>query len=61
MQILTPKQWVEAYDPRGWIRGTLEEAEEEGDPVGGPAVTTNLDAQVWSLRHWDTNLAAYIS
>jgi hypothetical protein len=32
----------EAADPSGWIREKLGEAE-EGDPVGGPAVSTNLD------------------
>jgi hypothetical protein len=26
----------------GWIRERLEEAEEEGNPIGTPAVTTNL-------------------
>ena len=38
-----PKQWTEAFDPRGSIREKLEEAEEEGDPVGGSAVSINLD------------------
>jgi hypothetical protein len=36
---------TEAADPWGWIRGKLEEAEEEGDPVGEPAVSINLDPQ----------------
>jgi hypothetical protein len=35
---------TEATDPCDWIRGKLEEAEEEGDPIGGPAVSINLDA-----------------
>jgi hypothetical protein len=35
------------------------EAEEEGDAVEGPAVSTNLDPQ--DLRHWATNQAAYTS
>jgi hypothetical protein len=43
MQTFTPKQWTEAADPCGWIRGKLEEAEEEGDSVGEPAVSINLD------------------
>jgi hypothetical protein len=29
--------------PYGWIREKLEEAEEEGDLVGGPAVSNNPD------------------
>jgi hypothetical protein len=43
MQIFAPNQRTEAADPCGWIREKLEEAEEEGDPVGGPAVSINLD------------------
>jgi hypothetical protein len=43
MQILAPTQWTEASDHCGWIRGRLKEAEEEGDLVGGPAVSINLD------------------
>ena len=43
MQIFIPIQWTEASDPCGWIREKLEEAEKEGDPVGGPAVSINLD------------------
>jgi hypothetical protein len=40
MQIFAPSQWTEAADPSGWIRGKLEEAEEKGNPVGRPAVST---------------------
>jgi hypothetical protein len=30
----------------------IEEAEEKGDPVGGPAVSTNLDPEIsQSLSH----------
>jgi len=29
-------------DPCGWIREKLEEAEEEGNPIGRPAASTNL-------------------
>ena len=45
MQIFAPNQWTEATDPCGWIRENLEEAEEEEeeDPVGGPAVSINLN------------------
>jgi hypothetical protein len=47
MQIFAPNQWTEAADPCGWIREKLQETEEEGNPVGGPAVTINLDP--WDL------------
>jgi hypothetical protein len=40
MQIFTLNQWTEATDPCGRIRGKLEEAEEESNPVGGPVVST---------------------
>jgi hypothetical protein len=43
MQIFAPNQRTEAADPCGLIREKLEEAEEEGDPVGGPAVSINQD------------------
>jgi hypothetical protein len=43
MQMFTPKQWTEAADPCGWIREKLEA--EEGDPIGKPAVSTNLNSQ----------------
>jgi hypothetical protein len=45
VQILTSNQWTEVGDPCDWIRERLEEAEEEGDPIGRPAVSTNLDPQ----------------
>jgi hypothetical protein len=58
-QMLIPKQWTEVGDPCGWIREKLEEAE-EGNPIGRPAVSTNLCA--WDLSdHWVTNQAAYTS
>ena len=44
IQIFTPDQWIEAADPCRWIMKKLEEAEEDGDPIGRPAVSTNLDA-----------------
>ena len=47
MQILTPKQWTDIGDPCGWIRKSLEEAEEEGNPTGSPAVSPNPDP--WDL------------
>jgi len=58
MQIYAPNQRTEAADPSGWIRENLEEAEEEGNPVGVPGVLINLDP--WNLldtgspmkQHW---------
>ena len=50
MQIFAPNQRTEAADPCGLIREKLEEAEEEGDPVGGPAVSINLDPRDLSDR-----------
>ena len=49
MEMFAPNQWKEAVDPCSWIRGKLEEAEEKGDPVGGPAVSLNLDS--WDLSN----------
>jgi hypothetical protein len=46
MQIFAPNQWTEAADPCGWIRERLKEAEEEGNPVGGWAVSINLDSEI---------------
>ena len=43
MQIFAHNQWTEVADPCGRIRERLEGAEKEGDPVGGPAVSTNPD------------------
>jgi len=43
---------LNAYgDPWGWIRERLEEAEEEGDPIGRPAVSTNPPLRSQTLRH----------
>jgi hypothetical protein len=42
MQVFTPNQWTEAAEPCDWIREKMEEVEEEGNPLGGPAVSTNL-------------------
>jgi hypothetical protein len=43
MQIFISNQWTEADEPCGLIREKLEEVEEEGDPIGRPALSTNLD------------------
>ena len=47
MQISAPNQWTKAGDPCGWTKEKLEEAEEEADPTGRPAVLANLDP--WDL------------
>ena len=39
-----PTKHSEAVELTGLIGGKLEESEEEGDPVGRPAVSINLDA-----------------
>jgi hypothetical protein len=43
MQIFAPNQWTEAADPCGLIRERLEEDGEEGNPVGGPQISINLE------------------
>jgi hypothetical protein len=45
--ILTPNHWTEVMDPCDWIRDRLEEAKEEGNPIGRPAISTNMDP--WDL------------
>jgi hypothetical protein len=40
-QILTPNHWTEVRDPEGWIRGRIEKAERESDPIRIPAVSSN--------------------
>jgi hypothetical protein len=57
MLILTSNQWRKVRDPCGWIRESLEEAEEGGDPIGRPAVSTNQ--YLWDF--WAINQAAYTS
>ena len=43
MQIFASNHWTEAADLCSWIRQKLEEAEKDGDPVGEPAVSINLE------------------
>jgi hypothetical protein len=44
MHLFAPNPWTEAADLCGWIREKLEEAEvDEGNPVGRPKVSINLD------------------
>jgi hypothetical protein len=45
MQIFAPNQWTETAEPCGWIGENLEEAEEEGNPIVGPVVSTILEPQ----------------
>jgi hypothetical protein len=49
MQIFAPNQWTEPTGPCWWIRERLKEAKERGNPVGGPAVSINLDR--WDLSN----------
>jgi len=48
MQISIPNQWTETNEPCGSIGKKLEEDEEEGNLVGGPVASTNLDLQDFS-------------
>jgi len=43
MQIWAPNQRTETAEPCGWIREKLEEAKKEGNAVGGPEVSINLN------------------
>ena len=47
MQILIAKHWTEVRDPYGRVRGRIEGAEGDGNPIGRPTVSTNLDP--WEL------------
>ena len=60
MQIFTPNQWTQAADSCGLIREWLKEAEEEGVPVGGSAISIYLDPQDLSNTGTDKK-AAYTS
>ena len=39
--------WIEVRDSYGRIRGRIEETEEDGNSIGRPTVSTNLDP--WEL------------
>jgi hypothetical protein len=43
MQILTQNHWNEFRDPSGGIRRRVKGVEVDGDHIGRPAVSTNLD------------------
>ena len=47
MQILTASHWTEDWDPYGRIRERIEGTEGDGNPIGRPTVSTNLDS--WEL------------
>jgi hypothetical protein len=47
-QILTAKLRTVVRDPNGRVRGRIEGAEEDGNPIGRPTVPTNLDP--WESR-----------
>ena len=47
MQVLTANHWTEVGDPYGTVRGRIEGAEGDGNPIGRPTVLTNLD--LWKL------------
>ena len=47
MQILTANHWTELRDPYGRVRERSEGNEGDGNPIGRPTVSTNLDS--WEL------------
>ena len=47
MQILTPENWTKVRSSYGNFRGKNEGTEGDGNPIGRPTVSTNLDS--WEL------------
>jgi hypothetical protein len=45
MQILTANYWTDVEGPYGRVRGGVEGAEGDGNPIGRPRLSTNLDPQ----------------
>jgi hypothetical protein len=43
MHILTAKHWSKVEDSYGRVRGRVEGTEGDGQPIGRPTVSTNLD------------------
>jgi hypothetical protein len=43
MQISTAKHLIEVRDPYGRVRGRIEGTEGDGNPIGRPIVSTNLN------------------
>jgi hypothetical protein len=41
MQILTANHWTEVRNPDGNVRGRIEGAEGDGNPIGRTTVSTN--------------------
>jgi hypothetical protein len=44
MQILTHNHWTEVRNLCGGIRGSIEEDEGNGNPIGIPEVSTNQES-----------------
>jgi len=47
MQMPIAKHWMEVRDPYGRVGGRVEAAEGNGNPIGRPTKSTNLDP--WEL------------
>jgi hypothetical protein len=47
MQVLTANHWTEIEGPYERVRGRIEGAEGNGNPIGKTTVSTNLDP--WEL------------
>ena len=47
IQTLTVKHWTEVRDLYGRVKGMIEGAEKDGNPIGRTTVSTNLDP--WEL------------
>ena len=59
MQIPTANHWTEVRDPYGRVRGRIEEAEGDGNPIGRTTVSSYLDT--WEApRDKATNQREYI-
>jgi hypothetical protein len=43
MQILPANHWTDVGDPYGRVRGRVEGAERNGNPIGRPTVSPNPD------------------
>ena len=52
MQILTANHWTEVRDPNGRVRGRIEGAEGDGNPIGRPTVSKNSDpCELQAINH----------
>ena len=43
MYKLTANHWTEVRDPNGRVRGRIEGAEGDGNPIGRPIISTNTN------------------